>query len=185
MDDSRIIELFFERSEKAIAELSSKYGGICLNIAVNVLKNYQDAEECVNDTYLGVWDTIPPKKPDSLPAYVCRLVRNISINRYKYNSSLKRNGIYDVCISELEECIPSVGTAEDRFETAELSRLIDEYLDTLDTTNRMLFVRRYWYLDSYKALALRSNLTSGAVRTRLSRLRNMLKNFLESRGVDV
>lgn len=185
MDDSRIIELFFERSEKAISELSSKYGGVCLKIAENVLNNHQDAEECVNDTYLGVWDTIPPKKPESLLAYVCKLARNISLNRYRYNSSKKRNGIYDVCISELEECISSRDTAEDRWETTELSRLINEYLGTLDTTNRMLFVRRYWYLDSIETLALMSKLSAGAVRTRLSRVRDMLKKFLESRGVDV
>ena len=185
MDDSRIIELFFEHSEKAISELSSKYGGVCMKIAQNVLNNHQDAEECVNDTYLGVWDTIPPKKPDSLLAYVCRLARNISVNRYKYNSAQKRNGIYDVCISEWDECISSNETAEDRFDTKELSRYIDEFLDTLDKINRMLFVRRYWYLDSIENLASMTRLSAGNVRTRLSRLRDMLKKFLENRGVDV
>lgn len=185
MDDSRIIELFFERSEKAISELSSKYGGVCMKIAQNVLNNYQDAEECVNDTYLSVWETIPPKKPDSLLAYVCRIARNISINRYKYNSTKKRNSIYDVCISELEEKLSSDETAEDGFKTAELSRFIDEYLDTLDKTNRMLFVRRYWYLDSIETLALMSKMSAGAVRTRLSRLCGTLKKFLKNRGVDI
>lgn len=185
MDDSQIIELFLERSEKAILELSSKYGGVCMKISQNVLNNYQDAEECVNDTYLGVWDTIPPKKPQSLLAYVCRLARNISINRYKYNSSQKRRGIYDVCSDELSECIPSNERAEDKLEVDELSKCIDEFLDTLDTTNRMLFVRRYWYLDSFKTLAGLSCLHVSTVRTRLSRLRDMLKIFLESRGFDV
>ena len=185
MDDSEIIELFFERSEKAISELSSKYGGVCMNIAQNVLGNYQDAEECVNDTYLGVWESIPPKKPGSLLAYVCQIVRNISVNRYKYNSYKKRNNIYDVCISELEESISSKETAEDGFEISELSRFIDEYLNTLDETNRMIFVRRYWYLDSIQTLAKMSQLSTGAVRTRLSRLRETLKQYLEIRGVDV
>lgn len=185
MDDSRIIELFFERSEKAISELSSKYGGLCMKIAKNVLNNFQDAEECVNDTYLGVWDTIPPKRPDSLLAYVCRIARNISVNRYKYNSSLKRNGIYDVCISELEECLPTGSTAEERFEVGELTHLIDEYLDTLDEINHTLFVGRYWYLDTIETLSKMTKLSGGAVRTRLSRLREALKQFLESRGVDV
>lgn len=185
MDDSQIIELFFERSEKAISELSAKYGGMCMTIATNVLNNHQDAEECVNDTYLGVWDTIPSQKPDSLLAYVCRIVRNISVSRYRYNSSKKRNSIYDVCVSELEDYIFSNETAEDRFEAAELSRFIDEFLDTLDSTNRMLFVRRYWYLDSFNTLARMSKLSIGAVKTRLSRMRDMLKNFLESRGIDV
>ena len=185
MDDGKIIDLFFERSEKAISELSSKYGRVCMKIATNVLNNHQDAEDCVNDTYLGVWYTIPPNKPESLLAYVCRIVRNISVNRYKHNSRQKRNGTYDVCISELEECISSNDTAEDRFEAEELSRLIDEYLDTLDVTNRMLFVRRYWYLDTFETLAKMSGLRVGAVRTRLSRLREALRRFLESRGVDV
>lgn len=185
MDDSQIIELFFERSEKAISELSSKYGGVCMKIAQNVLDNYQDAEECVNDTYLGVWESIPPKKPNSLLAYVCKIVRNISVNRYKYNSQKKRNNIFDVCISELEENISSKEKAEDGFEISELSRFIDEYLDTLDKTNRMLFVRRYWFLDSIQTLAKMSKLSVGAVRTRLSRLRETLKKYLESRGVDV
>ena len=178
MDDSLIIELFFERSEKALSELSSKYGGVCMKIAQNVLNNYQDAEECVNDTYLGVWNTIPPKKPNSLCAYVCIIARNISINRYKYNSNKKRNNIYDVCISELEDDISSNDRAEDRFEISELSRLIDDFLDTLDTTNQMLFIRRYWFLDSIETLALMSKLSVGTVRTRLSRLRDTLKKYL-------
>lgn len=185
MDDNRIIELFLERSEKAISELSLKYGGVCMKIAQNVLNNYQDAEECVNDTYLSVWDTIPPKNPNSLLAYVCRIARNISVNKYKYNSSQKRNGIYDVCISELDECLSSSNSAEERFEVKELSRLIDEYLDTLDEINHMLFVGRYWYLDTIETLSKMSKLSSGAVRTRLSRLREALKLFLESRGIDV
>lgn len=185
MDDSKIIELFFERSEKAISELSSKYGGICMNIAENVLNNHQDAEECVNDTYLGVWNTIPPKNPKSLLAYVCRLVRNISINRHKYNSSQKRGGIYYVCSDELAECIPSNERAEDKLELDELSKCINEFLDTLDTTDRLLFVRRYWYFDEFQTLAELSGLRTGTVRTRLSRLRDMLKTFLESRGFDV
>lgn len=185
MDDSEIIELFFERSEKAISELSSKYGGVCMKIAQNVLNNNQDAEECVNDTYLGVWDSIPPKKPDSLYAYVCRIARNISINRYKYNSGKKRNSAYDVCISELEKDISSKETAEDRLELSELSHFIDDFLDTLNETNQMLFVRRYWYLDSIQTLAKMSQLSAVAVRTRLSRLRETLKQYLKIRGVDV
>ncbi len=185
MDDSRIIDLFFERSEKAISELSLKYGGICLKVATNVLRNHQDAEECVNDSYLGVWNEIPPKRPNPLLAFVCRLVRNISINRYEYNSAQKRKGIYDVCLDELQECISSNETVESEYSANELSRLIDEHLDTLDNTNRMVFVRRYWYMDSFKDISSASGLSEGAVRTRLSRLRNNLKEFLESRGIIV
>lgn len=185
MEDSRIIELFFERSEKAIYELSLKYGGICFKIATNILHNHQDAEECVNDSYLGVWNAIPPKTPNPLLAFVCKIVRNISINKYEYNLAQKRNGIYDVCLDELQECISSNETVESEYSANELSRLIDEYLDTLKKTNRMIFVRRYWYMDSLSDIALLSNMSEGAVRTRLSRLRSNLKKFLESRGVVV
>ena len=185
MDDSKIIDLFFERSEKAISELSLKYGGICLKVATNVLRNHQDAEECVNDSYLSVWNAIPPKRPNPLLAFVCRLVRNISINRYEYNSAQKRKGIYDVCLDELQECISSDETVESEYEASELSDHIDDYLDTLDKINRMIFVRRYWYMDSFKDIASLSGISEGAVRTRLSRLRGQLKLFLESRGVRV
>lgn len=167
MDDSRIIDLFFERSEKAISELSLKHGGICLKVATNILRNHQDAEECVNDSYFGVWNAIPPKRPNPLLAFVCRLVRNIFINRYEYNSAQKRKGIYDVCLDELQECISSDETVESGYSANELSRLIDEYLDMLDNTNRMVFARRYWYMDSFKDISSMSGLSEGAVRTRL------------------
>lgn len=185
MDDTRIIELFFERSDKAVSELSAKYGKLVRKIAENTLHNREDAEECVNDTYLGVWEAIPPQRPDSLLAFVCRIARNISINRYRRDSSRKRGGNYDVCFEELQECISSNETAESRYEAGELSSLIDEFLDTLDKKNRMLFVRRYYYMDPFSDIASAAGIGEGAVRTRLSRLRGRLKKFLESRGVDV
>ena len=184
MDDIEIIELFFERSQKAISELSAKYGKLIFKIADNALHNREDAEECVNDTYLGVWDAIPPQCPNSLLAFVCRIARNISINRYK-RDPVRKHGAYDVCFDELQECIPSNETVEERYDANELSRLIDEFLDALDKKIRMLFVRRYYYMDSYAALAAAAGMKEGAVRTRLSRLRGKLKEFLESRGVDV
>lgn len=184
MDDTRIIDLFFERSDKAVSELSTKYGKLVLKIAENTLHNREDAEECVNDTYLGVWNAIPPQRPDSLLAFVCRIARNISINRYK-RDSFRKNGAYGVCYDELQECIPSNETVEDRYDASELSRLIDGFLDALDKKNRMLFVRRYYYMDSFADIAAAAGMNEGTVRTRLSRLRGKLKKYLESRGVNV
>ena len=184
MDDTEIIDLFFERSEKAISELSAKYGKLVHNIAENALHNREDAEECVNDTYLGVWDAIPPQRPRSLLAFVCRIARNISINRYNRDPA-RKHGTYDVCFDELQECIPSNETVEAQYDADELSRLIDVFLDMLDRKNRMLFVRRYYYMDSFADIAAAAGMKEGAVRTRLSRLRGKLKEFLESRGVDV
>ena len=184
MDDVEIIELFFERSQKAILELSAKYEKIIYKIAENALHNHEDAEECVNDTYLGVWNAIPPQRPKSLLAFVCRIARNISINRYKRDPFRKR-GVYDVCFDELQECIPSTETVEERYDANELSRLIDEFLDTLDRKNRMVFVRRYYYMDSFADIAAAAGMSEGAVRTRLTRLRGKLKDFLKGRGVEV
>lgn len=184
MDDNEIIELFFKRSQKAISELSAKYEKLIYNIAENALHNREDAEECVNETYLGVWEAIPPQRPKSLLAFVCRIARNISINRYTRDPSRKHGG-YNVCFDELQECIPSNETVETLYNADELSRFIDEFLDSLDKKSRMLFVRRYYYMDSFSDIAAVAGMSEGAVRTRLSRLRAKLKNFLESRGVDV
>lgn len=182
MEDSQIINLFFERSEEAITELSDKYGGVCKKIASNLLNNKEDIEECVNDTYLGVWNAIPPKRPESLIAFVCRIVRNISIDKYKRNSTQKRNNTYDICLDELQECISSNKTVEAEFDASELSKTIDEFIDNLNSTNRMLFVRRYWYMDSGHDLSIISGLSDASVRVRLLRIRRELKKFIESRG---
>lgn len=183
MDDSKIIELFFERSERAIVELSEKYGRLCRSVSLNVLGDERDAEECVNDAYLKVWNAIPPYRPDSLKAFVCRLVRRASIDRYKHDHAQKRRGNYAICIDELDNLLSMESSSEDEIMKEELSRHVDAFLDTLSKTNRMLFVRRYWYMDSYETLAKLSGLNEGAVRTRLSRLREKLKVYLKGNGV--
>ena len=113
MDDSKIIDLLFERSEQAIAELTSRYGPACLRIAEGILNNRQDAEECVNDTYLAVWNTVPPQKPDHLPGYVFRIVRNLALKKYHENTALKRNSSYDVALDEITEFLPGSASVED------------------------------------------------------------------------
>ncbi|MDD6276653.1 MAG: RNA polymerase sigma factor [Clostridia bacterium] len=185
MDDSKIIDLFFQRSEKAIVELSDKYGNICMNLSFNILNDYNDAEECVNDSYFGVWNSVPPNKPDPLLSYVCRIVRNVSINRYKHNRAEKRKGNYDLCLDELENCIGSSAKIDDELSVKELSSYIEEFLDSLDEINRMIFVRRFWYLDSYKSIAQKSELKESTVRVRILRVKSDLKNFLKKKGIIV
>lgn len=185
MEDSKIIDLFFERSEQAIVELSIKYESICMKVSMNILDNLQDAEECVNDSYLSAWNTIPPERPNPLLAYICRLVRNISINRYKHNNAAKRKGAYDVCIDELENSLCSPGSIDDSIEEKALSSYLDEFISTLDDVNRMIFVRRFWYMDSYKDIAKASKLKEGTVRVRALRIKTDLKQFLVQRGVIV
>lgn len=185
MDDSQIIDLFFERSEKAIIELSSKYGKVFMKLSMNILNDVCDAEECVNDSYLGVWNAIPPDRPNPLLAYVCRIVRNTSINRCKYNNAEKRKTTYDICLDELDYYHNSSSNIEDGIETAVLSSYIEEFLDGLDEVNRMIFVRRFWYMDSYRDIAKAAKLREGTVRVRLLRVKADLKNYLEKKGVVV
>lgn len=185
MDDSKIIELFYERSEQAIVELSKKYGDTCHKIAVNILKNDSDAEECVNDTYLGAWNTIPPQNPNPLLTYICRIVRNISIKRYHQNTAKKRNSYYDVALDELENCLPSATTVQDEVNANELTELFDDFLDGLDKTNRVMFVRRYWFSDSISDIAAMFKMNNHAVTVRLSRTREKLRQYLIEKGVTI
>lgn len=182
MDDGKIIELFFQRSENAIVELSAKYGTISMNTAYNILGNHEDAEECVNDSYLGVWNAVPPKTPNPLLAFLLKIVRNISINRCTYNSRQKRNNQYYECIDELDYCLASNENIESQLEAAELTKSIEEFLDALNKTNRLIFIRRYWYVDSYESIAILTGLRENAIRTRLSRMRSELKKYLQERG---
>ncbi len=185
LEDSQIIELFFARAEQAIVELSAKYGTVCNRIARNILKNDQDAEECVNDAYLAAWNTIPPEKPDPLKTYLLRIVRNISIAKYHTNTSAKRNSYYDVALDELEDCLAAYGSVEQERAATELSQLLDNFLATLDEENRMLFVRRYWYSDSIAELADRFQTTANNVSVRLFRIRNKLKKHLQKEGYEI
>lgn len=182
LDDSKIIDLFFERSEQAIMELSAKYGSTCNKISYNILNNYLDAEECVNDAYLAAWNTIPPQIPKTLKGYVFSIVRKLSISKYHANSALKRNSHYDIALDELEACLASSVTVDDEIAVKELSRLLDNFLDTLDKESRIMFVRRYWYSDSVSAVAERFNISNNNAALRLSRIRDKLRKYLRKEG---
>ncbi len=185
MDDSKIIELFYERSEQAIIELSKKYGSICTRVANNILNNRLDAEECVNDAYLGAWNTIPPQKPNPLLSYVCRIVRNLAIKKYHANTAVKRNSIYDVALDEIGNCFSTSTSVEEEFNAREVARMIDNFLETLDKQNRIMFVRRYWHADSIADLAELFHTSSHNVSVRLSRTREKLKKYLIKEGVSL
>ena len=183
MDDEKIIELFFNRSEQAIEEVDKKYGKTCHNISYNILHNKLDAEECVNDAYLGTWNAIPPAKPNPLCAFVCKIVRNISLKRYEYNTAAKRNSIYDVAMEELENCLASAKTIEDEIAERELTKIIESFLDSLSKENRVIFLRRYWFSDTYCDIAKQVGLTEKNVSVRLTRIRKKLREYLLEREV--
>ena len=184
MDDNTIIELFFARSEQAIQELADKYGKVCHSLSYNILNSRQDAEECVNDAYLGIWDAIPPTRPNPLLAFLCKIVRNLSLMRYHANRTTKRGGgSYTVALEELEGCLASPRTVEDDIEEQELVQLVEDFLETLSPENRVLLMRRYWFSDSYGEIAERTGLSEKNVSVRLTRIRKQLRHYFEERGV--
>ncbi len=185
MLDKKIIELFFGRDENAIEELSLKYGKLCKRVSFNILNNELDAEECVNDTYLAIWNKIPPERPNPLKTYLLRITRNLSLKKYQANTAQKRNSHYDIALEELEDCLTDYITAEKLFYANDLSKQINLFLSTLDTNSRVIFVRRYWYGDSVKDIAKMFHTRENSVSVRLSRIREKLKNHLTKEGYEL
>lgn len=185
MEDIKIIDLFFERSEQAIRELDRKYGKICHALSYNIVNNKQDAEECVNDAYLGAWNAIPPTKPDPLQTYICKIVRNISLNLYHRRAAAKRNSTYEIALQELEAYLTAPATVETEVETRELVRNIEDFMDSLSEENCVIFMRRYWFFDTYAEIAGRVGLSEKNVSVRLTRIRKQLKDYLREREVYV
>lgn len=183
MDDEKIIELFFERNEQAIKELDLKYGKVCHKVSYNILHNTQDAEECVNDAYLGTWNAIPPQRPNPLLTFLCKIVRNLSIMRHHMNTAMKRNSTYDVALEELEGCLASPSTVEAELETKRLAHIIENFLESLTLENRVIFMRRYWFSDTYEQIAERMGITEKNVSVRLTRIRKQMRDYLAEREV--
>ena len=183
MRDHEIIALFFERSERAITELINKYGAAIKNVASNILKDAQDAEEAANDTYLTVWNRIPPTRPKYLGAYSCRIARNLSLKRFYANTAEKRNSYYDVALDELEETIPALSTVESTYDAKELTGYLNRFLKNLSKEDRYLFMRRYWYGDKVSDIAKNLNVTPHRVSVRLFRLRQKLLILLKKEGM--
>ena len=183
IDDERIIEMFFERSEQGIRELDIKYGKICHNLSYNIVNNRQDAEECVNDAYLGAWNAIPPVRPNPLLSYIVKIVRNISLKIYWRKEAAKRSGHYTIALEEIEGYIADQKTVEDEIEARELARIIESFLDTLTLENRVIFMCRYWFADSYKDIAEFIGLSEKNISVRLTRIREKMKQYLIEREV--
>ena len=186
MDDAKIVQLYFERNEQAIKETAKKYGRYCTSIAKNILGNDEDAEECVNDTYLNTWNSIPPHKPKMLSSFLGKIVRNLAFNRYKHNHADKRGGgELTLVLDELAECVSGSDNVADAYLMKELVSSINQFLSTLPEDKRNIFIRRYWYTESVVAIAKRYNMESTAVSMTLSRLRIKLHNYLIERGYDI
>lgn len=185
MDDKKIIGLLFSRSETAVTELETKFGSAIKRLCFNILGNREDAEECANDTYLAVWKAIPPAEPSNLTPFVLKIARNLALKRVARNTAMKRDSRYDVCLSELESCLPSKETTESEFDKKELTRMLEAFALSLDSTDLALFLRRYWYFESASDTAKSLGITENNVNVRLTRIRKRLKKYLAERGVEV
>lgn len=182
MEDEKIIDLFFCRSEQAVSELSNKYGRLCSHIAIRILSNKEDAEECENDTWLRVWNSIPPTRPQILSAYVAKIVRNLALSRLQYNTRKKRHAPIELLFSELEECLPDSTNVEAAADDT-VQQSINDFLNHLDDQTRILFIRRYFCAENVRELAQRFSLKESSVSTKLNRVRQQLKKHLEQEGI--
>ncbi len=184
MEDKKIIELFFARDEDAIRHTADCYGRRLYILADRILKNSQDAEESVSDTYLKAWDTIPPKRPVHFYGYLAKICRHAALGRLDWKQAAKRNGEVIALTSEMELCIPDESRAQE-LQGKELGRLLDSFLRSQSPENRMVFLRRYWYVDTISEIAARYSISESAVNMRLNRTRQRLKTYLEKEGVKV
>ena len=186
MEDCMIIDLYWARDQRAITESEDKYGAYCRAIARGILDRREDAEECVNDTWLRAWNAMPPQRPNILSAFFAKLTRNLSLDRWRRDRAAKRGGGQtEAALHELEDCLPDRHGPEEGLEARETAALISAFLRKQPEPDRGLFIRRYFYLDSMAALAARFGMNQGQVKARLYRLRGRLKKALEAEGVVV
>ena len=184
MEDSKIIELFFARNEDAIKHTDDTYGRRLYHLADNIVRNGQDAEESVSDTYMKAWETIPPHSPNYFFAYIAKICRHFALDKLDWNNAAKRNAEVVSLTQEMELCIPD--TERDReLAGKELGMILDEFLRTLTPENRVVFMRRYWYVDTIAEIAARYGISESAVQMRLNRTRAKLCTYLEKEGVRV
>ena len=184
MTDSEIIKLYFDRSERAIEETDRAYGKYCRYISFEILRNNEDSEEIVNDTYLKTWESIPPKNPPSLKNFLGKIVRGLSINRLEYNNAQKRGGgQLNAVLEELEGCLPSQDESGE--DSEQIRMIIDRFLRSLPREKRRIFVLRYWYMTPIAEIAGEMGSSEGKIKMTLLRLRKELKKALEGEGVTV
>ena len=184
MKDNEILELYFLRDERAIAETKAKYGKYCQSIAKNILSDNCDAEECENDTYNAAWNSIPPQRPENLSAYLGKITRNIALKALRSKNAEKRKGSEAILsLDELEDCISCDKSISDELDNEELARIISDFLRSLKKTERQIFVCRYWYCDSIADICFRFGLGESKVKMMLLRTRNKLAKHLTEKGV--
>ncbi|MBR1770956.1 MAG: sigma-70 family RNA polymerase sigma factor [Lachnospiraceae bacterium] len=184
MDDRQIVDLYWQRNEAAITETEHKYGRYCFSIANHILRDTEDARECVNDTYLGAWNAIPPHRPEILSSFLGKITRRLSLKKWRDLSAAKRGGGHvTVSVDELEECIPSGQCIDENLAIAELTEIINAFLKTLPLEERRIFLRRYWYFDSIRDICARYGFGASKVKMMLKRTRDKLLVRLQQEDI--
>ena len=185
MEDAKIVELYWERSEDAISESREKYGGYCYTIAYNILYSDPDAEECVNDTYMNAWENIPPSKPVRLGAFLGKITRNIALNRYVHNRAQKRCGGTEVIFDEVEGILTDGTDGDEMTDAIALKDAINGFLGTLRKKERVIFVQRYWYMRTVAGIAAEFGMGESSVKVILHRTREKFRSYLQERGINI
>ena len=186
MDDKVIVQMYLDRDENAILKTKEKYEAYCYAISNNILGNYEDAQECVNDTYLRAWNSIPPNRPSVLKTFLGKITRNLSLDRYELLNAKKRNGgQMPLIFDEIQECIPSLDSTENIVEEIALTDILNRFLSSLSLEQRKIFMRRYWYLSPIKEIATEYGMSESKIKMSLFRSRNELKKLLEKEGISV
>lgn len=184
MEEKQIIDLYWARSENAIAETARKYGKFCHSIAFNILSNREDSEECVNDTYLHTWNAIPPQRPNKLSAFLGRITRNLALKKYESYTAAKRGGgQVPLALEELAECVPDPNSVERQVDNRMLADVFNVFLSGLSPETRRIFLQRYWNLSSVKEIADAYGISESKVKMSLMRTRGKLRSFLEQEGI--
>ena len=185
MEDSAIIALYFDRNEDAIRETDKKYGAFCRKVAFNILSVNEDTEECVSDTYMKVWNLIPPERPIKFMAWLGKIVRNTALGMYTKLHAKKRFNGMELMLDELSDCIPSDVSLEKELEDKEITEAINTWLKSISTEERYLFIRRYWYGDAVNELAKQQKVSPHTITQRLYRIREKLKVYFEKEGIAI
>lgn len=185
MEDREIIGLYWARNEDAIRETSSKYGKLCFRIANNILANHEDSEECVNDTYLGLWNAIPEQRPTRFSVFISRIARNLSLKKFEYLSAAKRNPEAIYSFEELGDCVSGKESIENELENKLIEQTIDKFLWRQGEEKRNIFIYRYWYFESIGSICERTGFSQSKVKSILFDLRRNLRKYLESEGIEI
>lgn len=183
MEDHQIIQLYWDRDTTAISATAEKYGQFCARLALSILGDREDAEECVNDTYHRTWLTVPPQRPNSLSAYLGRIIKNLSIDRYRRERAKKRFSVLEVSLTELEECVPAGDSVTEAVELSLLTETINRFLGAISREKRVIFLRRYWHGQTVEEIARDYGRSKSSVYGTLSALRRELREYLTEEGI--